>query len=1030
MMRRNLIFPALVVCVIWPGSLPAESGGHDHAHHNHDHGHENQAEHGEKWQEHLGKLKEQDRRNLERVTEMLDPDLWERLAPARKRQLLSYTKNRFDSERPLAICWKPGTPMATVEAYRAVEISAREYRGKPLRIGAANQVAPPWGSTATSGGTSTQGRPVTLTWSFLPDGTGIPAAFTGDSSNPSNFRAWIVGIYGGDAALPPEHPTNAAWFSLFEDMFASYAAKTGLRYVYEPNDDGATFPNFGGSTGVRGDLRIGGHEIDANGDENGSTLAYNYFPNTGDMVIDTADDWFAGSGIANNSRGMRNVLEHEHGHGVGLEHVCPVNQTKLMEPFISVAYLGLQFDDQYSASRSYGDFYERHGVSNDNDSFANAADLGLAAGVQFGFEWLSIDDNSDVDYYSFPVPSGAQVTARIVPSTASYLEGSQNTDGSCSGGTTFDSSIQHDLVLELFGPSQNLLATRDLTAAGSPEEILSLPVSGAGTHYIRVNGGTSDSSQMYRLEVLVELPSVALTVQSYEIQLESLLPANGVVDPRETVRVAVDIGNSGTQSATNVQGTVSGPGGFTGFDTVHDYGSVGSGGSGSGTFVFGLDGAFGETVSIDLQLTADGGVSEMTPLTFTLGKETQLMVPLENFDSGGSLPAGWSNSTTSSGSGWSVVTADFKSPTSSAFVQNTASRGTSVLTSPSLMVPGGSGALSFWHRYNTEAGNDGGVLEVSVNSGAWSDVLAAGCTFLENGYSGTLGGPQNPLTGRSGWTGNSGAFVQTSVDLPSALLNQPIRFRWIMAQDRNGSEEGWFVDDVVTTTAGYETPGVPQLDLAVVDGTAAEFGGTDTAEVQVVTPLPMLDSVALSLTTGGSAEAEDVTGLGLASMPAAQTEEPIILTAVSDEAVEGPETLTLDLDASTAFLPGSNGQAAVTISDTPYGQWAFTNLGAGPLNGPLEDKDGDFYNNTLEYAFGTDGDSTNDHPVPVVFEDGGLLKISAPLATLPIDVVMFAQQSVDLTNWDSVGMQTLSDAFAFPMAEEQQFLRIGVELVP
>ena len=243
-------------------------------------------------------------------------------------------------------------------------------------------------------------------------------------------------------------------------------------------------------------------------------------------------------------------------------------------------------------------------------------------------------------------------------------------------------------------------------------------------------------------------------------------------------------------------------------------------------------------------------------------------------------------------------------------------------------------------------------------------MLAAGGTFLSNGYSGTLGGPRNPLSGRSGWTGNSGGFVWTQVQLAPGLLNEPIRFRWIMAQDRNGSGEGWYVDDVATTTAGYEEPGVPELDLAAVDGTAAELGGTDPSEVRVVTPLPLLTPRPFSLTSGGTAAAADVTGLDLASMPAGRTAEPIILTAVNDGLVEGPETLKLTLDPDSSYLVGATGM------------------------------------------------------------------ISAPLSFLPDDVVMFAEQSTDLANWDSVGMQTLADAFAFPLAGPEQFLRIGVELAP
>ena len=63
-------------------------------------------------------------------------------------------------------------------------------------------------------------------------------------------------------------------------------------------------------------------------------LAYNFFPNSGDMVIDVPDSFY--NNTSNNSLGLRNTLAHEHGHGLGLSHVCPVNQTKLMEPFISL----------------------------------------------------------------------------------------------------------------------------------------------------------------------------------------------------------------------------------------------------------------------------------------------------------------------------------------------------------------------------------------------------------------------------------------------------------------------------------------------------------------------------------------------------------------------------------------------------------------------------------------------------------------------------------------------------------------------
>jgi len=109
-----------------------------------------------------------------------------------------------------------------------------------------------------------------------------------------------------------------------------------------------------GVLGVRGDVRISGHFIDGNS----GVLAYNFFPNFGDMVIDTGDNTY--NNTASNSLILRNILAHEHGHGLGISHVCPVNQTKLMEPFLTTAFDGPQPDDILAGNRGYGDDNEHN----------------------------------------------------------------------------------------------------------------------------------------------------------------------------------------------------------------------------------------------------------------------------------------------------------------------------------------------------------------------------------------------------------------------------------------------------------------------------------------------------------------------------------------------------------------------------------------------------------------------------------------------------------------------------------------------
>ena len=78
--------------------------------------------------------------------------------------------------------------------------------------------------------------------------------------------------------------------------------------------------------------------------------------------------------------------------------------------------------------------------------------------------------------------------------------------------------------------------------------------------------------------------------------------------------------------------------------------------------------------------------------------------------------------------------------------------------------------LTFSNNYALNDGFDGGVLEISVDGGPFQDILAAGLTFGQGGYNGTISTCcGNPLGGRQAWTGDSGGFIKTEVlDLPTA----------------------------------------------------------------------------------------------------------------------------------------------------------------------------------------------------------------------------------------------------------------------
>jgi hypothetical protein len=358
-----------------------------------------------------------------------------------------------------------------------------------------------WSTSSTTPGPLTQGDPMVLTYGFMLDGTQgngfscfVPGEIAGAASDLIAFLDRIHGAGPGGADL-----TLRPWFSIFESAFDNWGVLNGIQYVYEPNDDGAGAGNGGapGLVGVRADLRIGGHFID--GQIGSNVLACNYFPNNGDMIIDTGNTVFYAPNPPE-QRGFRNVLEHEHGHGMGISHVCPINQSKLMEPFISTAYLGAQEDDILAANRGYGD---RDESPIQNDTSVTATPLGaIAISETVTRTQVSVDNTGDQDFYSFEAPVDAQASITVTPRGSTYLNGSQNANGSCSAGSSFNALTQSKLGFELRGQSGiNVIASANSLAAGVAEQTSNTPLNeGAGTYFVRIFGAQA-KAQMYDLTV-------------------------------------------------------------------------------------------------------------------------------------------------------------------------------------------------------------------------------------------------------------------------------------------------------------------------------------------------------------------------------------------------------------------------------------------------------------------------------------------------------------------------------------------------
>lgn len=361
------------------------------------------------------------------------------------------------------------------------------------------------GWTNTSSGSSGLGRPAVLTWSIVPDNSTLPTGL-GEPASNSNLIEFLDGVHHGGNSPGGDDLTQRDWWQLFHSSFERWDELSGIDFSYEPEDDGRRLGSFGGSIGTRGDHRIGGHSID--GQTSPTFLAYNFFPNNSDMVIDT-DEINRWSNSANNYRLFRNMLMHEVGHGIGLNHVEPTSQTKLMEPRISTRFDGPQYDDILGVQRLYGDANES-GNGNDFYQFATTigsllTDTQLSVGtdaedefVSLGeTDFISIDDNSDIDYFRFTAAESQVVSITVTPMGPTYSEGSSENNT-----TPFDGSARSDLTLTLYDTDgTTTLAFSDGIGLGLTESIFNFELEAAGDYYVRVGGKTNDA-QFFRLDVM------------------------------------------------------------------------------------------------------------------------------------------------------------------------------------------------------------------------------------------------------------------------------------------------------------------------------------------------------------------------------------------------------------------------------------------------------------------------------------------------------------------------------------------------
>jgi hypothetical protein len=183
---------------------------------------------------------------------------------------------------------------------------------------------------------------------------------------------------------------------------------------------------------------------------------------------------------------------------------------------------------------------------------------------------------------------------------------------------------------------------------------------------------------------------------------------------------------------------------------------------------------------------------------------------LANFDSvtAPALPPGWVAANNSGDATmWVTTTVGPDSLPNAAFLPDEDGISDKTLESPNVVITSSFAQLSFRNHFDTEHEPppneifwDGGVLEVSINGGAFNDITdpAVGGVFLAGGYTGEIDElAGNPLAGRMAWSGDSGGYIDTIVNLGSNLVGQTIKVRFRMGTDEAVGAPGWWIDTLV-----------------------------------------------------------------------------------------------------------------------------------------------------------------------------------------------------------------------------------------
>ena len=376
--------------------------------------------------------------------------------------------------------------------------------------------------------------------------------------------------------------------------------------------------------------------------------------------------------------------------------------------------------------------------------------------------------------------------------------------------------------------------------------------------------------------------------------------SNGKPDVGEDVTLTIPLTNPLAATLTGVTASVVGGG-------TANYGTIASGATSTQNISYKLptNVTCGDPVTVSVVVTSNLGTETKT---FTIRTGTPVTTYSENFDgvTAPALPAGWTTSQTGSESLWVTSTTAADSGPNAASTGFPSTTGANDLISPSIAITSANSQLTFRHSYISEIPWDGGVLEISIptlNGGAFTEILDAGGSFNSGAYAialnRTADGNTNALQARAAWTGNSGGFITTVVNLPASANGQNIRLRFRAGADSSTTvaNNHWRIDSIVInsfqcattpTTTAANSPSAQFSDPVTLSATVGAACTTPTGSVQF-------------LVDGNPVGSAPVTGAGIVSI------------TIPAAFIPGPHTVTANYTSTNPFYQNSSGIGTLTV---------------------------------------------------------------------------------------------------------------------